>query len=101
SEARPPPIVGSLDETGPPGVAFDVPHDAVAMFVGFDREGLVASLIQMAVADRVMVFLPAGYVRDGEPLEERRQVTVVFGPDDEVPVIGHEAPGANPQGAFF
>ncbi len=68
------------------------------MFILLDRETFESALIQMAVPDgRVRVFPTLG-VRQRQPLHERGQLAVLLRPEDQVPMIGHNAPVENADG---
>ncbi len=63
------------------------------MVVLLHGEGLEAALVEVAAADVVIVGVPALGVRQGQPAEEARQLPGLLRPQDEVPVVGHQAVG--------
>ena len=65
------------------------------MIVFLDGERLEAALIQMAGADGAVVRVPTHGVRVRQPAKKVGQVAIALGPEDEVPVIGHEAVAEN------
>ena len=68
------------------------------MAVGLHGKALVPALIEMPLAFGVRMGPPTLGVRDGEPSHEFRQFAVLFGPNDQMPVIGHQTPGENING---
>src|SRR3954452_7354610 len=51
----------------------------------------------MAVADTLPIEPPAPHVGGGEALHKLAELTVLIGPQHEVPVIGHQAPSKQAQ----
>lgn len=97
-KARPAPVFRAAHQPGPQRVALDVPADGEVVDVGLHGKGLVAALIQVPHADAAPIFEPEADVRERESLHERRQVAVVFRPEHQVLVIGHQAIRAHPHG---
>jgi hypothetical protein len=94
-QAGPAPVLGMLHQVGARGVAFDVAHHMVEMLVFLDLEALEAleaALIDLAVASTIMG-MPAHGRGNSKPWREGRGFSVTLRPDDEVPVIGHQAIG--------
>jgi len=79
-------------------VAFHVPAHDQEMVVHLNRKRLEPSLVQVAAAGGLMMGMPELGVRLGESAGEARQVAVAARPDDQVPVVGHEAVGEQPHG---
>src|SRR5438094_646083 len=50
----------------------------------------------MSMPYLLLVALPSRDVRDGQPLHEGRQVPVVLWPQDQMPMVRHQAIRANP-----
>src|SRR5260221_8171815 len=71
------------------------------MFVGFDRKGLEAALVNMAGTRHVVVSVPAHAVRVRHPAAKVAEIAVVFGPEDKMPMVGHQHKGQNPHGALL
>src|SRR5437588_7640552 len=71
------------------------------MFVRLNGKRLEASLINRPRPLRMMVQVPAAYVRHGQPLRVDAQVAVVLRPDDEVPVVGQERVGEEAHARVF
>ena len=92
------PVLGTADEIGSEGVAFDVAAEGEKMFVPLDGEGFEAILIEVAIADGVVGGAPAHGVGVGEPAEEGGELAILLWPDDEMPVGGHEAEGKDGDG---
>lgn len=65
-----------------------MPRDLIEMFVGLDGECLVPPLINVAGAALAAVFLPTRDVGHGQPLREGRQVAIVPGLENRVPMVG-------------
>ncbi len=65
------------------------------MFVCLDGEGLEAALIDGAGARGLMLDMPALRMGHGDPAEDLRELSILARPEEEVPVIGHEAIGGN------
>src|SRR5262249_59952269 len=66
------------------------------MLISLNGKGLVSSLIEMSAADILIVGMPALRVREREPVHEVGQLAVGAWPQQEVPVIGHEAIAGEP-----
>ena len=71
------------------------------MVVALDGETLEAALVERAGAGGVAVGVPALGVGDGEKPHELAEVAVGFGPEDHVPVVGHQAVGEDADGEDF
>jgi hypothetical protein len=90
-EARPAPLFGPFHEVGPHGVAFDVASDGKKVFVGLDRKRFESSLVDRAGAGGISMGVPTLRVGHGEPTHGFRQLAVGPRPEQQVPVIGHDA----------
>ena len=55
------------------------------------RERFVPPLIHVSVAHALLVFLPPPHVRDRQALHESPELPVLARPDDQGPVVGHQA----------
>ena len=97
-QASPPPGLGLLHQAGPQRVAFGIPHDLIKVIVRFDRKRFVPTLVQMPFANFSSMLLPASDVGDREPLHERGKLVVLLRPQNQVPMIGHQAKAADPHG---
>lgn len=62
------------------------------MLVGFDGKRFKAALIEVAGAGRAVVGVPTLGMGEGEPAEEIGDLAVLalLGPDDHVPMVGHD-----------
>ncbi len=100
SQTPPGPGLGSFHQPGTQGVAFDIATHGVEVVVALNGKRLVGSLVQVPVPDTVPKQAPATHVRRGQTLHEAAQLAVGARPEEQVPVIGHQAPGKNPHGHF-
>src|SRR3989338_3535787 len=55
----------------------------------------------MTVANRFVVSVPASSVCARQPTHEYRQILIVHGIHDKMPVVGHEAVSKDSHGIFF
>ena len=65
----------------------------------FHRETLVTPLIEMAVPDLVTMLLPPFHMRVGHLLHERGKIAIPLGPNDKMPMVGHQTLSAQPHPA--
>ena len=63
------------------------------MGVVLDQERLVAALVEMALAARAVAAVPGLGVALRQATDETAEIAVRVRPQDEVPVVGHQAPG--------
>jgi len=96
-EAGPAPILGALDEVGAQGVAFDIAGHHQKMPVILHGKALVGSLVEVAAAFRVAMGVPAAHMSDREPVHEGRKLAIGAGPEEQMPMVGHKAPGQQAQ----
>src|SRR5262249_531851 len=75
--------------------------DLIKIVAVFHRKRFVAALVDMAFPDPTAILLPARDMRHRQSLHERRQITIVFGPQNEMPEIGHQTVAANPHRRVF
>ena len=61
------------------------------MVVDFDRERFEPPLVEMAAAGGMMLRVPAHGMGVGQPAQKGSQLALLFGPQDEVPMVGHDA----------
>jgi hypothetical protein len=66
------------------------------MMIALHRKTLEPALIQVALTDRFAVLAPPPDVSGTDPLHELGEVIGVPGPENEVPVIAHQAVAQNP-----
>src|SRR5208337_468415 len=99
SQAGPGPLLGSLHQTGPQRIPLDVPQNHQKVFVLLDQKGLVTPLIEMAVPDLVTMLLPPFHMRVGHLLHERGKIAIPLGPNEKMPVVGHQTVSAQPHPA--
>ena len=94
AQARPPPLLGKGHQAAPKGVALDVAHHGREMSVILHGERLVASLVDAAITDAVAVLDPSPHMGDRQFLHESAQLAVLARPQQQVPMVGHHAEGA-------
>jgi len=94
-EARPLPAFRLCDQLRSERIAFDIACDGEEMLIGLDRKGFEAALIDRACSGGVVMGMPALRMRDGDPTEDFRKFPVLPGPEEEMPMIRHEAIGGN------
>src|SRR5262249_17785687 len=92
-EAGPAPVVAPPDQVGPQRVAFDITQYRPEVFVRLDRERLESPLPDVAGATIASVV--AADVGGEEPLHPPAEVAVVFWPEYQVKMIGHEGIAEN------
>ncbi len=96
-KAAPTPVLGTFDQAGRLCFALDVSADTQKMVVPLDRKTLEPSLIERPLADRAVSDPPSHRMGMRHPTEERSQFAVIARPDDEVPMIAHQAPRKQPR----
>ncbi len=63
------------------------------MLVFLHRNALIPSLVKMAFSLSLVRLLPAVGVGGGQPVHEFGKCGVFLGPQDKMPVVGHQAVG--------
>ena len=63
------------------------------MIVLLNRKRLESPLVNVPGAGGMTMGVPALRVGEGKPADEPRQVAVLAGPDDQMPMVGHHAMG--------
>ena len=58
-------------------------------------------MVDMAGSGGMVVGVPAHAVRVGQPAAEGAELAVGFRPKNEMPMVGHQGEGEDPQGAFL
>ena len=81
------------DQAGAQRVALDIAADGDEVRVVLDQERLVAALVEMALAGGAVAAVPGLGMALGQAADEAAQIAVDARPEDEVPVVGHQAPG--------
>src|SRR5208283_2094062 len=99
AQTRPTPRFRSLHEVCTQGVPLHVANDLVEVVFCFHRETLVTPLIEMAVPDLVTMLLPPFHMRVGHLLHERGKIAISLGPNDKMPIVGHQTVSAQPHPA--
>jgi hypothetical protein len=99
-QAGPAPVLRPAYEVGAQRVALHVPADGIQVLVALDTEGLEPALIDMSGPRSVVMRVPAHAVRVRQPAAEGAQVPVPFGPEHEVPVVGHQDEGQHARRVF-
>ena len=79
--------------------AFRSTNDLVEVVFCFHRETLVTPLIETAVPDLVTMLLPPFHMRVGHLLHERGKIAIPLGPNDKMPMVGHQTVSAQPHPA--
>jgi len=90
-ETRPAPKFGARNKIGPQRVSLDVAADLEKVVVSLHRKRLESTLINRAGAYRAVRGMPALRMRNGEPMQEIREIVVSLWPQHEMPMIGHQA----------
>src|SRR5208283_1549041 len=99
AQTRPAPRFRLLHEVCTQGVRLHVANDLVEVVFCFHRETLVTPLIEMAVPDLVTMLLPPFHMRVGHLLHERGKIAISLGPNDKMPMVGHQTVSAQPHPA--
>jgi hypothetical protein len=90
TEARPTPILRAIDKSCPQRISLGVAEHREQMLVALDRKGLEAALPDMPAA--VVVPMIAADVAGEQSLHPTAEVAVAVRPEDEMEMVGHEAP---------
>ncbi len=77
------------------GIALDITSDGQEMLIGLDRKRLEAALIDRPSPGGVMMGMPALRMGDGDPAEHLGEFAILSRPEEEMPVIGHQAIGGD------
>lgn len=96
-EARPSPVLCLADQFGSECVASHITGDGQEVLIRLDRKRLEAALIDRTGSGGVVRRKPSLRMGDGDPAENFRQFPVMPWPEEEMPVIRHEAVGRDPQ----
>ncbi len=91
-QAAPSPILGPFGEFGADGIPLDIPQHAQQMFIPFDRKTLESALVYMPLPGSLVMSMPTLRVGLSEPTNERGKFTIFPGPDNQMPMIRHQAP---------
>lgn len=67
------------------------------MLIGLDRKRFETTLIDGASSRGVMMGMPALRMGHGDPAKNFGEFSILPGPEEEMPVIGHETVGGNPE----
>jgi hypothetical protein len=100
-EARVLPGLGASNKVRPECVPLDIANDLVKVLIAFDRERLLAALIEMAVSHAAPGHLPVARVGDGQLLHEGAEIAIMLRPQHHVPVVRHQRVGQNPHRTRF
>ena len=87
------PVLGLLHQVCPKSIAPDIATDGQKMRIILDREALERTLVEMPRPGGVVVGMVSSRVGCGDPAEQPSHGAVVAGPQNQVPVVGHEAEG--------
>jgi len=66
------------------------------MLVGLDDERLKSPLVDMSATDRVAMRVPALGVGKSQPADKAGKLAVLLRPNNQMPVVGHNAIGKQP-----
>src|SRR5208337_3521343 len=80
-------------------VPLHVANDLAEVVFCFHRDTLVTPLIEMAVPNLVTMLLPPFHTRVGHLPHERGKIAIPLGPNDEMPMVGHQTVSAQSQSA--
>src|SRR5208337_4868110 len=95
-QAAPAPVFCSLDQVRPQGITLDVAASGEEVLVALDRERFEPALVHVAASPGVPLGVPPLGVGQSQPANESRELSVLPRPDNQVPVIGHDAVGQQP-----
>ena len=96
--ARPEPILCLFDESGPHGIPLHIPHHGVEVALGVDCRRLVPRLVHGAAALRSSPSSEVARMDHRQPPDEQRHLLIRFGPEREMPMVGHQAVGQHSDG---
>ena len=91
------PVFRKLNQICTHWISLHVPHHRQQVPVCLDGKRFEASLIKMSRATGCVMSMPTHRVHYGEATEELADLIAGFGPDYEMPVIGHCHHGINRQ----
>jgi hypothetical protein len=89
AQAGPAPVLGTFDQPGAEGIAFDVAEHDAEMLILFDWKGFETTLPYVAAGVIVAVMTPD--VRGHQPLHPGAEVAIPARPEDQVEMVGNEA----------
>ena len=90
-ESAPSPLLGTLHQFGAHGVGLDVAAEREEVLVLCHGKALVSPLVQVSCPPAVIVLVVPADVRHPDPPHQPPQRNVGPRPDDQMPVIGHQA----------
>jgi hypothetical protein len=61
------------------------------MFARLGHERFEPALIEMSVSHHLPMGMPPLRMGEGEPIHEARQIAILSGPDDKMPMVGLDA----------
>lgn len=93
--ACPLPIFGSVHQLCSERISLHVASDRQEMPVCLHGKGLESSLIHRSSPSGVMVGMPALGVGDGDPSEHLGEFTIPSRPQEQMPMVGHQAVGGD------
>lgn len=85
------PCIGRFAQLGGVGIAFDVSANRQKMLVILHRKGFISALVEVPVANRIVVSVMPLRVSQREPLGEPGHLAVETWTYAKMPVIGHDA----------
>jgi len=88
-QAAPSPGIGSLYEICLQGISFHVTVYGVEVLIALHRKRLESALIKVSGARAMAMSVPLLHAGESKPSRKFRKPTIVFGPDNQMPVIGH------------
>jgi len=95
-QARPAPILRRTHQTGPQGIPLHIAQNREQVLVLLDGERLEPPLPDVTAGAMMKMITP--YVGGHQPLHPAGKIAIAARPQDQVKVIGHQAPGQHPHG---
>ena len=97
-QRTPRPVLGASDQSGPQGVALDVPADQQKVFIILDRKTLQPAMIDLSLAARPVVGMQPHRVRKRNLPQEVAHASIFRGLQHKMPVVGHDLVSRKPAG---
>jgi hypothetical protein len=95
------PVLGASDQSGPQGVALDVPADQQKGLIILDGKTLQPALRDISLAARPVVGMQPRRVHKRNPPQEVAHDSIFRGLQYKIPVVGHELLSQYPAGIPF
>jgi hypothetical protein len=98
SGARPVPVLRSPNQFSTQGIPLDIAKQREQMPILFDGKSLEAALPKVSAV--LVMFVVAAHVRVQQPVHPLAQVAVVFRPERQVEMVGHQTVPQDPHRNF-